>query len=297
MSIKDIKPKAINLKKAFIFILLASFSLSLMATLVKIAILSVNNSIIIFSRFSISFIYILLVFLIKKIRKKSVPIKTNHLSLHIIRAITSMLAMFLFYYSLKYISLVECNLLLMTNVLFIPIIAIIFFKVKIPIKHWISILIGFLGIILILKPGFEIFQPKALYALLSGFIASISFIYIRKISKLDHHHTSMFYYFSFAFFASSVLVLFNFQSIDFKILLLLIGIGISGTLYQEFFIRATVYASVKFNSSLLYSSIIFSAFFGFIFFKNIPDLITFLGMSLIVIGGILTIQSSKKDII
>jgi drug/metabolite transporter (DMT)-like permease len=297
MSIKDIKPKSINLKKATIYILLASFCLSLMALFVKLASKKTNNSIIIFFRFSISFLYILLIIFFKKLKNKNLHLKTKNIKLHIIRAVFSMLAMYLLYYSLRFIPILEANLLIMTNALFIPIIGFLFFQYKLSKKHLLAVIIGFTGVFFILRPSNMIFQFKALYALLSGFTASISFIYIRKISKVDHHHTSMFYYFLFAFVASLVLVLFNFEVLDFKTVMLLIAASIFGTLYQEFLIRASVYATAKFNSSMLYSSLIFSTIFGILFFKNIPTLITILGIILVVVGSILTIFYSKKEIV
>jgi drug/metabolite transporter (DMT)-like permease len=297
MSIKDIKPKSINLKKATIYILLAAFCLSLMATFVKISSSYVNNSMIVSFRFTISFLYVLLIIFFKKLKNKNLHLKTKNIKLHILRAVFSMLAMYLLYYSLRFIPIVEANLLMMTNALFIPIIGFLFFKYKLSKKHLLAVIIGFIGIFLILRPSTMIFQSKALYALFSGLTASISFIYIRKISKVDHHHTSMFYYFLFAFLISIFLVFFNFEKIDKKTFFLLTLTGITGTLYQEFLIRASVYATAKFISAMIYTSLIFSTFFGVLFFKNIPTLITILGIILVIIGSILTIFYSKKEIV
>ncbi len=291
---KDIKAKPKNIQKAFFLMLGAVVSFSVMALFVKLAASQTTTTMTIFFRFSISCFYILSIFGIRAIKKQKLYLKTNHIYLHIIRAIVSMLAMLTFYYSLKYIPLVVGNLLILTSPLYIPILASVFLKSKTSKKHLIAILIGFVGVAIVLKPGFSFLHYKSLYALLSGFLVAITYMFVRKISKHDHHHTSMFYYFVFAFFLSSVLAVFTWQTPDLKTFLLLIGVGVFGTAYQEFLIRASIFASSKVTSSFMYLSLVFSTVFSYVIFNESLDMITIAGMILILIGSILTIQNAKK---
>ncbi len=291
---KDIKLKATDIKKAFYLMLGASLSFSIMSFFVKMSAETVSNNMIIFFRFGVSSFYILSLVIFRKLINKPVSLKTKHLSLHIIRAIVSFLVMLLFYYSLRYIPLVEGNLLILTNPLFIPIIAYFFMKKKTQASHWISIFIGFLGITLILKPGFGIFDFYSIYPLMGGFLAALSFIYVRKISYYDHHHTSMFYYFILAFILSAILSIFEWKTPDTKTLIFLLLAGIFGTSYQELLIRASVYAPAKITSALMYTSLVFSTILSFFFFDQIPDIITWGGITLVLIGSIITLQYAKN---
>ncbi|MBN2479348.1 MAG: DMT family transporter [Parachlamydiales bacterium] len=296
MTPKDIKLQPTNIKKACTLMLLAALSFSCMGVFVKMASQTTSNNMIILFRFAISSIYIWSIFGVRALKKQKLHIKTKHVYLHIFRALNSFFAMLFFYYSLKYISLVEGNLLILTNPLFIPIIAVIFMKIKTNIKHWVAIVIGFLGVILVLRPGFSIFNFYSLYALAAGLFVAITFIFIRKISHYDHHHTSMLYYFTIAFLLSLFVSIFEWKPLDLKTYLILLGTGFFGTFYQEFLIRASSYAPSRINSSLMYTSLIFSTIFSIIFFKQTPDFITWMGIFLVLIGSLLTIKAAKKII-
>jgi drug/metabolite transporter (DMT)-like permease len=182
-----------NLKKAIIFSLLSALSLSTMSLFVKLASPYTSNSMTIFFRFSISFIYIIVILTYKKLNKKSdtISLKAHNIGLHIIRALIGVLTMMLFYYSLRYISLVNGTLLVMTNPFFIPIIVFIIFRKLAPLKIWLSILLGFVGVALLLKPSHDIFDYHSLYALAAAFTGGLAIVLLRKLSTQDKPQTIM----------------------------------------------------------------------------------------------------------
>ncbi|MGD9153218.1 MAG: DMT family transporter [Gammaproteobacteria bacterium] len=284
-----------NIKKAALFSLCAALSLSIMATFVKFAAPHIHNNMIIFFRFMISFIYIFSIFLIKKIKKMHFPVKTQHFKLHILRAIASMMIMLLLYYSLAYIHLVDANLLFMTSPLFVPIFALLLFHEKTKKKNWLFIISAFIGVALIIKPGYELFNPASLIALSSGIIAGLTILIIRMLSTYDHPHTCMLYYFSLAFLFSGIISIFYWETPNLHILVLLLLIGIFGTSYQEFLIRASQYAHARIVSTLMYTSIIFSGLIGWQVWGEIPDLLSWIGIILVCTGSVLTILFAKND--
>ncbi|MGD9107927.1 MAG: DMT family transporter [Gammaproteobacteria bacterium] len=285
----------INLKKATIFSLCAALSLSIMASFVKLAAPHIHNNMIIFFRFMISFIYIFSIFLIKKMKKMYFPIKTQHFKLHVLRAIASMMIMLLLYYSLAYIHLVDANLLFMTNPLFVPIFTLLLFHIKTSKKNWLFIISAFIGITLIIKPGHELFNPVSLIALSSGIIAGLTILIIRILSIYDHPHTCMFYYFSLAFLFSGIISIFYWETPNLHTLILLLPIGIFGTCYQEFLIRASQFAQARIVSTLMYTSIIFSGLIGWQVWGEIPDLLSWIGIILVCTGSILTLLFAKNS--
>lgn len=283
-----------NLKKATLFSLCAALSLSIMAAFVKLAAPHTHNNMIIFFRFMISFIYIFSIFVIKKIRKMHFPIKTQHFKLHMLRAIGSMTIMLLLYYSLAYIHLIDANLLFMTNPLFVPIFALLLFHKSTSKKNWLFIIAAFIGITLIIKPGYELFNPASLVALSAGIIAGLTILIIRILSTYDHPHTCMLYYFSMAFLLSGIISIFHWETPNLHILLLLLPVGIFGTAYQEFLIRASQYAQARIVSTLMYISVIFSGLIGWQIWGEIPDLLSWIGIILVCAGSILTLFFAKE---
>ncbi len=180
--------------------------------------------------------------------------------------------------------------MVITNALFIPILGIFIVKKITGGKHWLAVLLGFIGIAFVLKPGHELFNPASLIALSAGLTSAMSFIAIRAISRYDHPYTSMLYYFPLAFIASGIISIFHWQTPDLHTSLLLLCVGIFGTFYQEFLIRASRYVSSKIISSLMYTSVVFSGLFGLTFFGEIPDILSTIGIILVCASCLLTIK-------
>ena len=285
-----------DLKKASLFGISNAFFFSISAFFVKLAAPDVQINMMILFRFGIGLAYILLLLGIKKLHGKKVTVKTKHFFWHGIRSVFALLAMSCFYYSLRFIPLVDSNLLLMTNALFVPIIGWIAFGHKSTFKHWSTVLIGFIGIIFVLKPGHEFFNPVSAIALLGGVFSSVSFLFVRQVAKKDPGEICLFYYFSLAFVITLIFSIFDWQTPSKHSLVYLILIGVLGTLYQSLFIKAASYAPAKIISALTYFSVFFSVIFGIFFFHEIPDVMTWIGMALICSGSIATLKYAKKPI-
>ena len=204
------------------------------------------------------------------------------------------MVMLLFYFSLRYISLVDGTLLVMTNALFIPILTFIWLGVKTSIKGWVGVLLGFVGVVLVLKPGHELFHLASILALIAGFCASLSIFLLRELTRYDGHYTIMFYYFPLAFLISGLISIFNWKTPDLHTIILLLFIGIFGTAYQEFLIRASENIPAKIVSSLLYLGVIFSGLFGWLIWGEVPHLLSWIGVFLVCFGSIMTVVFVDK---
>jgi drug/metabolite transporter (DMT)-like permease len=149
--------------------------------------------------------------------------------------------------------------------------------------------LGFIGIIFVLKPTSALFTPASAIGLFSGLCAAAGILGIRELSKSEHTYTIMFYYTSVALIISSVLVIFYWQKPDCYTLLLLLGVGVFGMLYQELLTRALAYAPAYIPSSLMYLSVVFSGIFGMLIWGHIPDAWSWLGIVLVCLGNIFVI--------
>jgi drug/metabolite transporter (DMT)-like permease len=282
-----------NIRKAIIFSVLAALSLSIMAFFVKLAAPYSSSSVVIFFRFSMSFLYVLIALFIKKISGNAISVKTKIIKLHFARAVCALLSVASLFYALRFIPLIDGNLLFMTVPLLIPIEGYFLFHKKTKLFHWIAVIIGFIGIVFVLKPTSHAFNPKAIFGFMSGAFSAISFIFMRKISKQDSNWVSMFYYFMFAFIVSGIISIFDWELID-KGIYLLIGVGFFGTMFQDLLIRASLYASAKITSSFLYLSIIFSSGFDLIFWNYFPSDLSLLGIALVIASSLIIILKAKR---
>lgn len=283
------EPQKINIAKSAVFASAGALCLSFMAVSAKLATEHTSEAIIVFFRFAITALYVFVVLAIKHWTGHHIPLKSKHLGMHALRATTSTISMYSLYYALRYISLVDAQLLSLTYPLFALIFAALFFKEKVRFFSYVAMAIGFIGITLVLKPGYSLFQPAALVGLFSGICVAVSILGIRELSKSEHTYTIMFYYTMVAFVISTILILFEWHTPDIYTLVLLTSSGIFGMLYQEFNIRALSYAPARIPSSLMYLSIIFSSVFSILIWHHIPDYLSWIGIALVCAGNILII--------
>lgn len=285
-----------NNKLAFVFGILSAFSLSIMVLFVKLTAPYTTSGVIIASRFLISFMYILIILGGKYILGNPVSLQTQKPLMHLIRALFGLLSMLFLYYALRFISLVDGTLLSMTNALFIPIIAWLFFGVKTSKMVIFAIFLGFIGVVLVIHPWSSSINIHDFYALGSGVSTAISIILLREIARIDGPYVIMFYYFASAFIISIIIAACDWVMPSSHVILLLLCIGIFGTLYHDFLIRASGYAPAAIVSVFLYCSIGFSAIFDLVVWKVTPNICTCIGLLIICFTSYITVVTSTKPI-
>ena len=148
-----------------LFVLGASFMFAMMGTLVKVVSSSLNNEMVVFFRNVCALIFILpwLAY-----SRPYGGIRTSCLRLHLLRSAAGLGAMYCFFYAIAQLQLSEAFLLFSTSPLFIPLIAYMWMREKVTYSAKGAIIAGFIGIVLILKPGFGIFRPAMFVALAGG---------------------------------------------------------------------------------------------------------------------------------
>jgi drug/metabolite transporter (DMT)-like permease len=191
--------------QAILWALLSSFASGIMVNLVRLASETVSIPQIIFVRNFFAFTIFIPFILYKGVNS----IKTEKLNLHILRSITGVIAMMLFFYGIS-----KMNLSLVTAISFTaPLIAAIFaymaFNDKPGIHRIIALIIGFIGALIVIRPGFEDFDPLSLVVLLSAVFWAGSSILIKKLSNTDSAFSITFYMtiFMMVFYCTSLLFL------------------------------------------------------------------------------------------
>lgn len=270
-----------NIRLASLFCIMGAFSASIMVLFVKLAAPSTNNSMTIFFRFLVSFAYVLIIVGYKAIRGNPLSLKVHRFWLHVLRSLFGVGSMLFLYYALRFIPLMDGTLLSMTNPLFIPLIALLLFGIKTKLKVIISIIAGFLGVLLVIRPGYGMVNPHAIYALGSGVSAAFAIVLLRELAKHDKPQVIMFYYFLIAAVLGGIIALGNWHTPNSHTLLLLLGVGIFGTLYQDCLIRASALAPAPIISVCLYTFVVFSGILDYLVWGIRPDMCTCIGLLII----------------
>ncbi len=280
-----------NIKLAVIYALLGSLCNAIMSIFVKLIGEGQSTVEVTFFRFFIGLL-ILLPWLLTEKKMFS----TSYLSKLFLRSMTTLLAMGCVFYSLKYLPVANVVLLNNTFPLFIPFLVLIMLKIKTSLKHWISVIIGFIGVAFVFQAHLHTtFNSAILIALASGFLSALAILQIRLLSDHVSPKQVLFYMLFFCTIVTALLLPFYFKMPTLHELNLLIWVGVFGAGYQLFITLALYYALARIVSPLFFSAVLFAVILDWLIWGIIPTLGSFVGMALVIFGGIMTVvQRDKK---
>lgn len=282
-----------NVKLAVIYSLLAAFLFAGSGLVIKLISESVPNQMIVFFR---QLFALLFLFPVLFARKKKMSLSTRHTPLHILRAFASLAAMYCLVYAIKYLPLVDALLLSYTRALFMPLIVFLWFGKRPPAHVWWGLLIGFVGVACILKPSNTVFDMAALVGLASGVFGAVAFSSVRRLTKTESPPKIMLYYMLISIPITAVPLATSWVFVSQIFWIGLVVIGLIGVIYQYVLTKAYEHAKGPQVASVLYSTVIFGAFFDWIIWKEALDGYAMLGIGTIVMGSLIAlgIFSKKK---
>lgn len=230
------------------------------------------------------------------LKKVKVSINTSKLHLLFLRGLFGSLAMVLFFYTIATIPLGEAVVLNKTSPFFVTILAYYLMKETINLRTFFALIIGFTGVLFIMKPfGAEISFEHFL-GVLGGFFAACAYATIKKIKDIYDARIIMLSFMGIGILIPLGLFLFT-PYVKFQIhtepliWALIVLMAFVSTASQWFLTRAYSISKASIIGVASYANIPFAIGFGVILGDLFPDIFTLLGIALIVIGGILV---SKK---
>jgi drug/metabolite transporter (DMT)-like permease len=225
-------------------------------------------------------------FLIPKNRLKDFY-KTQHISLHFYRSFFGAIAMAAIFVGLRNLQLAEVTSLAFSAPIWVVVFSIIFLSEKIRTKRWVAVGLGFIGVIIISKPGFDNLNYYYIFPIIFciGF-AGVSII-IRKLTLVGESIWLIAFYFSIVSGIGGLLTFpFGGWVVPNKYdLVFLILVGFLGGIANLMLTQSYKLAEVTLTTPLKYLSLIFAIIFGFYFFNEVPSINTLLGAGLIVISS------------
>ena len=262
---------------------------AVMTVLVKILGPDVPVSMLLFFRFLLSFV-VLIPFLImdKEFKFSFIPPLPK---MYFLRIAGPLIALGIIYYSINKFPLVDVLLLQNTAPLFLPIFAWFITGTKTPKEVTLGLVLGFIGVAVILKPGINIFRDlHSLLPLCAGVFIAIGILYVRLIGKLNSPNQILYYYFYIATLLTGIVAVFQWETPSSQHQwILIVGISLSGLCYQVAVTYSYLKAPVRLMSQLVFMQTVFGGILDWIIWKNIPDTSTIIGALLVITGGVITI--------
>ncbi len=213
-------------------------------------------------------------------------LKTARLRQHIWRSCIGIVAMHLWFLSLKLLPLTTTMALSFTTPIFGTIFAVTILKETSSWRRWVAVALGFVGVLVIVRPGSEVFDVASIVVLASSAIIAFTGIIVKSLTRTEHPDTITFYMALFMTPLSAPLALLDWQPISGQQWLLLLLIAGFASPAQMLLTRAYRLCDMVTLLPFDYTRLLFAAGLGFVFFGEIMGMHTFIGAAIIMLSSI-----------
>ena len=208
-------------------------------------------------------------------------LSTTHFRTHVIRNMAHFLGQYAWFYGIALISLAEVFALEFTMPFWTAILAVVMLGERINPKRMLAIGLGFVGVLIMLRPGLEIISPAAMVVLGAAFLYAFAHTLTKQLSGFD----------------APVAIVFSFQEYSWPSLSLLpwtIGVGVFALTANYSLARAFKLSDVSVVMPFDYLRLPFITFIGLIFYEERPEVWVLLGGSIVILGSWLNLKFHKE---
>ncbi len=274
----------LNNNQFAIFLIIISIIFgTLMGTFIKLAQEELNVFTTGFLRFFFGFLIIIPYIL----KTKFEVFSTKNLKIHILRSALNLPAMLLGFAALAMLPLEKMTAIHFIVPIIVTILAVIFLKEKIYLYRSIALLMGFLGMLIILRPGIIDISIGIYMALISSLIWSVVIILTKKVSKDDSAITILSHQYVYMSLFSFPLVIYFWDQPSLKTIIFILCAAMSGTILHIALNHAYKLVDVTMTQPYSFLGLVVSSIIGYFVFSDKPDFYTWLGASVIFCGVLL----------
>jgi drug/metabolite transporter (DMT)-like permease len=223
------------------------------------------------------------------------PLRTNHLRLHVVRSGFNVVAMFSFFYAVSITPLAQVTALGFAAPIFATILAALVLGEVVRLRRWTAVLVGFIGTLIILRPGFAEVGTGQLLVLLSTVFWAFALMIIKKLGRYDSSVTIITYMSLLQLPLSLVPALFVWSWPGVDLIPWLLAIGLLGGGAQWLMTESLRVADTSVVMPLDFCKLPWTAFLAYIVFAQVPDIYTWIGGA-VIFGSTLYIAYRERRV-
>ena len=231
--------------------------------------------------FTVAFVFPIMFFFYKK-----QLVWSDKPKLQIFRGLILLSANICFFYAISVISLAKALTLAFIAPLIVTAFSPILLGEKVGYRRWTAVAVGFIGSLIVIRPGFLEFNLASMAALATGFFYGFYLIITRKLSTSDNPLLTLLITGMVGALLVSLIIPFYWVKPTLNQWSLMAGIGVFACIGHLFLILSLKYADASKLAPLGYTEIIPNVIIGYYFFSEIPDNWTYLGLFIIVLSGL-----------
>lgn len=274
-----------------LWMLVAALGFAIMGALVKVGAQKFSSAELVFYRSVFGLIVIWLY-----IYSRKLPLATPVLFKQMSRALVGFVSLVLFFYAIAHLPLATAITLNYTSPLFLAVFTPFLLHEKPKKTLFLTLAIGFIGVMLLLKPSMSHQDWLAgCLGLLSGMGAALAYVHVKQLGKLQEPDwRTVFYFTLLSTIGAGLWMLFDsFHALDWQDLPVLLGLGVSATIGQLAMTRAYRTGDTLVVASLAYVTVVLASLFGMIWWHEHLSLDAWIAIGLIILSGIISLRATR----
>jgi len=213
-------------------------------------------------------------------------LRTRHWRQHLLRAFFGITSMGCGFLSFALMPLADSVAIGMSAPIFLTAVSVPLLGETVGWRRWAAVIAGFLGILIITRPGMGVFGTGALLALAGSALYALAIVQIRKMPASEPAATTVFFFSLIATAVGGASLPWQWVTPDPLMLACLIVIGLIGGLAQMALTVAYRIGPVSIVAPFEYTGLLFATGFGFAIWGQVPDRFVFLGAGVVVASGL-----------
>ena len=211
-------------------------------------------------------------------------LQTDNMRLQIFRALINIISMICWFSAIGMMHFEKATALGFTTPLFTTVLAVLILGEVIRFHRTAALLLGFIGILIIIRPGYVPFEFGTILMLIASLSFSFVLIFVKKLSATDSSLTIIFYHLLYMTPVFFILSLFYWQTITFDQIIIFSLMGASGLLSHWCLAQAFKMSDTTFVMPLQFTKLIWASLIGLFIFAEQPDIWTWIGGIIIFIS-------------
>lgn len=199
----------------------------------------------------------------------------------------------LFIVGLAHLPIAEASAIGFVSPLLITALSIPLLGEKVGLRRWAAVIVGFGGVMIVVRPGTAAFDPAALYPLASAAAWAVGLILTRIMRNSDQVLTTIFYSSIVGLVVGGAVLPLVWRTPDMTGLALMAAMGLLGAVSQTLLIAAFARAPASILAPFSYSQMLWATLIGYFVFATIPDAVTWTGTAILIASGIYTLHRER----
>lgn len=219
---------------------------------------------------------------------------TGHPLLQALRGLMLVSSTWLNFFAISYLQLAQTAAISFTIPLWVCALSVPLLGEAVGLRRWIAVLVGFLGVLVIMRPGTEDFHPAMLLSVMAAVCGALYNIATRKVGGRDRAETSLFYVGLVGSLGAALPLPWHWQMPEGTQWLFLVGMGLCGGIGHFMLIQAHRLAPAAALSPFVYTQIVWMILLGFLMFGDVPDLWTLIGATVVIASGLFVFARERS---